>query len=112
MHMDSGTLTILIQDPDHGDDMLEVTNLHTTEKSDSKGIGLEASFMPVPVAPNKVVVLTGSRLQHLLGKSHVHACVHKVRSPVNHIAGQDPVSRLSIAIFCAPPVVKATCSHT
>ena len=111
-HMDSGTLTILIRDPDHGDDMLEVANLHTTEKSDSKGIGLEASFMPVPVAPNEVVVLAGSRLQRLLGKSHVRACVHRVRSPVNHIAGQDPVSRLSIAIFCAPPVVKATCSHT
>lgn len=104
-HMDSGTLTILIRDPNHGDDMLEVANLDTTEKLDSKGIGLEASFIPVPVAPNEVVVLTGTRLQRLIGKNHVRACVHKVRSPVNHITGQNPVSRLSIAIFCAPPVV-------
>lgn len=103
--MDSGTLTILIRDPDCGDDMLEVANLDTTEKSDSKGIGLEASFMPVHTAPNEVVVLTGTRLQRLIGKDRVRACVHKVRSPVQHITGQKPVSRLSIAIFCAPSVV-------
>ena len=104
-HMDSGTLTILIRDPNHGDDMLEVANLDTTKKSGSKGIGLEASFMPIPVAPNEVVVLTGMELQRLIGKNRVRACVHKVRSPVKHITGQNPVSRLSIAIFCAPPIV-------
>lgn len=104
-HMDSGTLTILIRDPNDSDDRLEVANFDTTGKSDSKGVGLEASFTPVPAAPNEVVVLAGTRLQRLLGKGLVRACVHRVRGPVRDTTRQKPMSRLSIAIFCAPSVV-------
>ena len=48
--MDSGTVTILFRDPSHGDDMLEVADLTTTGKLDSRGVGMEASFIPVPVS--------------------------------------------------------------
>lgn len=103
-HMDSGTVTILLRDPTHGDDMLEVTDLTTTGKLDSKGVGMEASFILVPAISNEVVVLAGTRLQHLLGRERVRACVHRVRCPGRRAVGQDSMSRLSIAIFCAPSV--------
>lgn len=103
--MDSGTLTILIRDPSDGVEGLEIANIDTTEKADSKGIDLEASFMPVPAAPDEVLVLAGTKLQRLLRKDRVRACVHKVRGPSRHFTRQEAVSRLSIAIFCAPPVV-------
>ena len=107
-HMDSGTVTILFRDPSHGDDMLEVADLTTTSKLDSKGVGMEAPFIPVPVsvpaAPNEVVVLAGTRLQRLLGRERVRACVHRVRGPDQRTVGQGSMSRLSMAVFCAPSV--------
>ena len=103
--MDSGTVTILLRDPNHGDDMLEVADLTTTDKLDSKGVGMEASFIPVPAISNEVVVLGGTRLQRLLGRERVRACVHRVRGPGQGAVGQGSMSRLSMAIFCAPSVV-------
>jgi isopenicillin N synthase-like dioxygenase len=55
--------------------------------------------------PDEVIVLVRTRLQHLLGKSKVRACVHRVRSPRQ--TSNTPVvacERLSLAIFCGPPV--------
>lgn len=101
-------MTILFRDPSHGDNMLEVADLTTTGKLDSRGVGMEASFIPVPVsapaASNEVVVLAGTRLQRLLGRERVRACVHRVRGPGTRAVGQEPMSRLSMAIFCAPSV--------
>lgn len=99
-HMDSGTVTIPLRDPTHGDDMLEVTDLTTMGKLDSKGV----PFILVPAISNGVVVLAGTRLQRLLGRERVRACVHRVRCPGRRAVGQDSMSRLSIAIFCAPSV--------
>ncbi|KAJ6034416.1 hypothetical protein N7460_008591 [Penicillium canescens] len=103
-HMDSGTLTILVRAREACDG-LEIADLRTTDKLDSEGIGLDASFISVPALPDEVIVLAGTRLQRLLGRSKVRACVHRVRSPTqtscNRCIAND---RLSLAIFCGPPM--------
>lgn len=100
-HMDGGTLAILIREDDDGDG-LEVADLESTEELGSDGVGREASFLRVPAAPNEVVVLAGTRLQRLLGRTKARACVHRVVGP-----GQKPIAgdRVSVGIFraCAPP---------
>jgi isopenicillin N synthase-like dioxygenase len=103
-HMDSGTLTILVRAPE-AHDGLEIADLGTTERLDSEGIGLNASFISVPAMADEVIVLVGTRLQRLLGKSKVRACVHRVCSPTqidNRCAIKE---RLSLAIFCGPPPI-------
>lgn len=82
-HMDSGTVTILLRDPNHGGDMLEVADLTTTSKLDSKGVDMGASFIPVPVsapaASSEVVVPAGTRLQRLLDRERVRlVCIECV----------------------------------
>lgn len=104
-HMDSGTLTILVR-ASEGYDGLEIADLQSTEKLDSEGIGLEASFVSVPTAPDEVIVLAGTRLQRLLGKGKVRACVHRVRGPRQTSNRPVAQERLSLALFCGPPVVK------
>ncbi|KAF9249443.1 hypothetical protein DTO013E5_2739 [Penicillium roqueforti] len=103
-HMDSGTLTILFRSHNENDG-LEIADLETTEKQDSEGVGSEASFMHVPTfgddAP-EVVVFAGTRLQRLLGRDRVRACVHRVRGPGPEAHNNSGVQRLSIAMFCAP----------
>lgn len=102
-HMDSGILTILVRAAE-AHDGLEIADLGTTEKLDSEGIGLDASFIPVPAIPDEVIVFAGTRLQRLLGKGKVRACVHRVRGPTQ-ITNRCVVNeRLSLAIFCGPPV--------
>lgn len=100
-HMDGGTLTILIREDDDGDG-LEVADLESTEELGSDGVGREASFLRVPAAPNEVVVLAGTRLQHLLGRTKARACVHRVVGPGQKHSAED---RVSVGIFraCAPP---------
>ncbi|CRL21688.1 unnamed protein product [Penicillium camemberti] len=66
-HVDSGILTILVRAAE-AHDGLEIADLGTTEKLDSEGIGLDASFIPVPAIPDEVIVFAGTRLQRLLGK--------------------------------------------
>ena len=88
--------------------MLEVADLTTTSKLDSKGVDMGASFIPVPVsapaASSEVVVPAGTRLQRLLDRES-SSCVHRVRGPGRRAVGQEPMSRLSMAIFCAPSAV-------
>ena len=102
--MDSGTLTILFRSHNENDG-LEIADLETTEKQDSEGVGSEASFKHVPTfgdgAP-EVVVFAGTRLQRLLGRDRVRACVHRVRGPGPEAHNNSSVQRLSIAMFCAP----------
>ena len=108
-HMDSGTLTILFRSHDENDG-LEIADLETTEKHDSKGVGSEASFIPVPTPGDEmteVVVFAGTRLQRLLGRDRVRACVHRVRGPGPEGHKRFGVQRLSIAMFCAPSVPAA-----
>ncbi|KAF3399783.1 hypothetical protein F1880_008377 [Penicillium rolfsii] len=108
-HMDSGTLTILFRSHDKNDG-LEIADLETTEKQDSKGIGSEASFLPVPTLGDEmteVAVFAGTRLQRLLGRDRVRACVHRVRGPGSDSHTRFGVQRLSIAMFCAPSVQAA-----
>lgn len=102
-HKDSGTLTILVRATD-ADDGLEIADLGSTDKLDSEGIGLDASFISVPAMPDEVVVIAGTRLQNLLGRSKVRACVHRVRSPTQTSNKCVARERLSLAIFCGPPV--------
>lgn len=102
-HMDGGTLTILIRGDDDYDG-LEIADLESTEKLDGEGIGLEASFLPVPAATDEVIVFFGTRMQRLLGKDKARACVHRVRAPAQLNGQQATARRFSIAIFCAPPV--------
>lgn len=109
-HMDSGTLTILFRSHDENDG-LEIADLETTEKRDSKGVGSEASFIPVPTPGDEmteVVVFAGTRLQRLLGRDRVRACVHRVRGPGPNGHKRFGVQRLSIAMFCAPSVPAAS----
>lgn len=99
--MDGGTLAILIREDDDGDG-LEVADLESTEELSSDGVGRDASFLRVPAAPNEVVVLAGTRLQRLLGRTKARACVHRVVGPGRkHSVGD----RVSVGIFraCAPP---------
>ncbi|KAJ5966024.1 hypothetical protein N7481_012738 [Penicillium waksmanii] len=100
-HMDGGTLTILIREDDDSDG-LEVADLESTEELGSDGVGREADFLRVPAAPNEVVVLAGTRLQRILGRTKARACVHRVVGP-----GQKPSTkdRVSVGIFraSAPP---------
>jgi isopenicillin N synthase-like dioxygenase len=105
-HMDGGTLTILARENSECDG-LEVADLETTDKMDSGGIGLEASFLPVPVAVDEVVVFLGTRMQGLLGKNTARACVHRVRAPTELTGHALFKERFSIAIFRAPPANKA-----
>ncbi|KAJ5107923.1 hypothetical protein N7456_004598 [Penicillium angulare] len=101
-HMDGGTLTILARATE-AHDGLEIADLTTTEKLDSEGIGLDASFISVPAISGEVIVLAGTRLQRIFGKDKVRACVHRVCNPV-HMSNNSAVKeRLSLAIFCAPP---------
>jgi isopenicillin N synthase-like dioxygenase len=100
-HKDSGTLTILVREG-NGPDGLEVADLDTTKEVDSARIGLEASFLAVPVAEYEVVVFFGTRSQRLLGKDVARACVHRVCSVRNGYSSAE--ERFSAAIFCAPPV--------
>ncbi|KAJ5647420.1 hypothetical protein N7490_003792 [Penicillium lividum] len=99
-HKDGGTLTILVRNSDAGDG-LEIADLRSTEKLDSEGIGLEASFISVPAVENEVIVLAGTGSQRLLGKDKVRACVHRVSRPVQTGTKQE---RLSLALFCGPPI--------
>ncbi|KAJ5474036.1 hypothetical protein N7475_003602 [Penicillium sp. IBT 31633x] len=103
-HRDSGTLTILFRSHDENDG-LEIADLETTEKQNSEGVGSEASFMHVPTVGDgapEVVVFAGTRLQRLLGRDQVRACVHRVRGPGSEGYNGFGVQRLSIAMFCAP----------
>lgn len=101
--MDSGIIRILVRATE-AHDGLEIADLRTTEILDSEGIGLDASFISVPAMPDEVIMLAGTRLQRLLGKGKVRACVHRVRGPT-HIGNACVISeRLSLAIFCGPPV--------
>ncbi|BCR99934.1 uncharacterized protein AKAW2_50276S [Aspergillus luchuensis] len=105
-HMDSGTLTVLFRSYDETDG-LEIADLETTKKQDSEGVGSEASFIPVPTLGDgmpEVVVFAGTRLQRLLGRDRVRACVHRVRGPGPGGHSSSGVRRLSIAMFCAPSV--------
>ncbi|KAJ5672582.1 hypothetical protein N7507_001709 [Penicillium longicatenatum] len=97
-HKDSGTLTILVRSNESCDG-LEIADLQSTEKLDSESIGREASFISVPAVAGEVIVLAGTRLQRLLGKSKVRACVHRVCRPLQ---ASDKQQRLSLAIFCGP----------
>lgn len=101
-HKDSGTLTILARATEACDG-LEIADLGSTEKLNSEDIGLDASFISVPAMPDEVIVFAGTRLQHLLGRSKVRACVHRVRSPTQ-TSNRCAHERLSLAIFCGPPV--------
>ncbi|KAL2803303.1 hypothetical protein BJX63DRAFT_412386 [Aspergillus granulosus] len=108
-HMDSGTLTILFRSHDENDG-LKIADLETTGKQDSEGIGSEAKFVSVPTLGDgmpEVVVFAGTRLQRLLGRDRVRACVHRVRVPGLEGRKSFGVQRLSIAMFCAPSVVPA-----
>ncbi|KAL4889254.1 hypothetical protein BDV59DRAFT_195803 [Aspergillus ambiguus] len=108
-HMDSGTLTILFRSYDKNDG-LEIADLETTEKQDSEGVGSEASFIPVPTPGDdmtEVVVFAGTRLQRLLGRDRVRACVHRVRGPGLEGHKKFGVQRFSTAMFCAPSVPAA-----
>ncbi|KAJ5270564.1 hypothetical protein N7497_008666 [Penicillium chrysogenum] len=98
-HMDSSIVTILIRATEERDG-LEIADLSTTDKLDSESIGLTASFISVPAMPDEVIVMAGSRLQRLLGKSKVRACVHRVRSPTQTSNRCIANERLSLAIFC------------
>jgi isopenicillin N synthase-like dioxygenase len=102
-HMDGGTLAILIREDDE-DDGLEVADLESTEELGSDGVGREAVFMRVPAAPDEVVVLVGTRLQRLLGRTKARACVHRVVGPGQNHAED----RVSVGIFraCAPPPLR------
>lgn len=100
-HKDGGTLTILVRGNGNFDG-LEVADLETTKEVDSERIGLEASFLPVPVAADEVVVFFGTRMQRLLGEDTARACVHRVRAPTQ-TAYSLAEERFSTAIFCAPP---------
>lgn len=97
-HKDGGTLTILIRSSDACDG-LEIADLRSTERLDSEGIGKEATFISVPAVAGEVIVLAGTRLQRLLGKSKVRACVHRVCRPRQD---SEKHQRLSLAIFCGP----------
>jgi isopenicillin N synthase-like dioxygenase len=97
-HKDSGTLTILVRSNESCDG-LEIADLQSTERLDSENIGQEASFISVPAVAGEVIVLAGTRLQRLLGKSKVRACVHRVCRPLQ---ASDKQQRLSLAIFCGP----------
>lgn len=99
-HKDSGTLTILVRSSEACDG-LEIADLRSTEKLDSEGVGREAKFIPVPAVAGEVIVLAGTRLQRLLGKAKVRACVHRVCRPTQ---GSDKHQRFSLAIFCGPPM--------
>lgn len=103
-HIDSGTLTILFRSHDENDG-LEIADLETTEKQNSEGVGSEASFIHVPTVGDgapEVVVFAGARLQRLLGRDQVQACVHRVRGPGPESRNDFGVQRWSIAMFCAP----------
>ncbi|KAJ6117958.1 hypothetical protein N7523_005709 [Penicillium sp. IBT 18751x] len=101
-HKDGGTLTILVRENGYFDG-LEVADLETTKERDSERIGLEASFLPVPVAADEVIVFIGTRMQRMVGEHIARACVHRVRAPTQ--TGNSAVEdRFSFAIFCAPPV--------
>lgn len=99
--MDGGTLSILIREDDDGDG-LEVADLESTEELGSDGVGREADFLRVPAAPNEVLVLVGTRLQRLMGRSKARACVHRVVGPFQKHSVED---RISVGIFraCVPP---------
>lgn len=103
-HKDSGTLTILIRASDESDG-LEIADLQSTNKVNSEGITLEACFIPIPAAPDEVIVLAGIRLQRLLGKGKARACVHRVRGPTKTETTIIAKERLSLAIFCGPSVI-------
>ncbi|KAJ5715910.1 uncharacterized protein N7483_013091 [Penicillium malachiteum] len=100
-HKDGGLLTILVRGMS-GPDGLEVADLESTNEVDSGKIGLEASFVPVPVIADEVVVFLGTRIQRLIG-DQARACVHRVSA---FVQDKDcPIEeRLSVAIFCAPPI--------
>lgn len=102
-HMDTGTLVVLIRD-DNAHDGLEIADLRSTDKLGSKEVGQEATFVPVPANPDEVIVLVGTRLQRLLGRDKVRACVHRVRGPSTDRRYMEEV-RLSFTIACAasPP---------
>ncbi|KAL4960556.1 uncharacterized protein BDV14DRAFT_139922 [Aspergillus stella-maris] len=100
-HKDSGTLTILFRCYNMNDG-LEIADLQTTEKQDSEGVGLEASFIPVP-AVRDVILMAGNRFQNLLGSDRARACVHRVRGPgLEYDSDCGESQRYSIAMFCAP----------
>lgn len=99
-HKDGGTLTILVRENDEFDG-LEIADLETTNEVNSERIGLEASFLPVPVAAHEVLVFVGTRMQRILGADTVRACVHRVRAPTQVYSSAK--ARFSLAVFCAPP---------
>lgn len=108
--MGSGTLTILFSSRDENDG-LEIADLETTEKQDSDGAGSEASFIPVPTLGDEmteVVVFSGARLQPLVGRDRVRACVHRVRGPGPEGHKRFGVHRLSIAMVCDPFIPAAS----
>ena len=104
-HMDSGMLTILVRGflGDNAEfDGLEVADLETTGKMGSNEIGMEASFLRVPVNTDEVVVFVGTGMQRLLGKDTARACVHRVRAPTLSCGKTLDQPRVTVALFCAP----------
>ena len=99
-HMDSGTLSILIRASEEFDG-LEVADRESTKELGSERIGLTASFLSVPANPDEIVVLAGTRLQRLVGKDKVRACVHRVRGPGTN-KQHSPQKRISGGLFCGP----------
>ncbi|CAI7583545.1 unnamed protein product [Penicillium pancosmium] len=99
-HMDGGTLTILIREDDDSDG-LEVADLESTEELGSDGVGREADFLRVSAASNEVVVMVGTRLQRMMGRTKARACVHRVVGPGQKHSTED---RVSVGIFraCVP----------
>jgi isopenicillin N synthase-like dioxygenase len=107
-HMDNGTWIILFRDDsDSAHDGLEIADRQSTNKVGSKDIGQEAVFLPVSANPCEVIVLAGTRLQRLLGKDKVRACVHRVCGPALEKRTQGEV-RVSFTIACAAGPVPMT----
>ena len=100
-HRDRGTIAIVIREPEAGYDCLEVADLDSRFKTSSEEVGQDAMFIPVPSVPGEIVVFAGTKLQQLLGKDLVRACVHRVRSSGLSIGSETLKERLSVTIDCA-----------
>jgi isopenicillin N synthase-like dioxygenase len=105
-HMDTGTLMILFRD-DSAEDGLEVADLRSTDKFVSNDVGQEAVFLHVPGNPDEVIVLAGTRLQRLLGKDKVRACVNRFHGPSVEKRNQKKVRGSGAIAFAAAPVPRS-----
>ncbi|KAJ6126087.1 hypothetical protein N7471_010580 [Penicillium samsonianum] len=64
-HVDSGWLTVLLREPTGCCDGLEIADLESTESTESKEVGENATFCPVSTMPGEAVVIAGLK-QYLL----------------------------------------------